>query len=38
VRHKLDESYGRLVRRRELKQGDNMLTFYEPLDGSEPRV
>ena len=29
VRLKLAESYGRLVRARELRQGDNVLSFYE---------
>ncbi|HEY7336646.1 MAG TPA: 16S rRNA (guanine(966)-N(2))-methyltransferase RsmD [Bryobacteraceae bacterium] len=30
VRQKLAEAYGRLVRARELRQGDNVLSFYEP--------
>ena len=29
VRLKLEESYGALQRTRELKQGDNVLSFYE---------
>jgi 16S rRNA (guanine(966)-N(2))-methyltransferase RsmD len=29
-RFALDATYGRLERRRELRQGDNMLTFYRP--------
>jgi 16S rRNA (guanine966-N2)-methyltransferase len=31
-RHELAERYGRLARTRIVKQGDNSLTFYEPVD------
>lgn len=33
VRRKLEESYGGLVHRRRLRQGDNCLSFFEPEPG-----
>jgi 16S rRNA (guanine(966)-N(2))-methyltransferase RsmD len=37
-RLKLEESYGVLTRTRALKQGDNSLTFYEPLSTGEQDI
>jgi 16S rRNA (guanine966-N2)-methyltransferase len=34
IRIKLDETYGRLGRARELRQGDNVLSFYENQNGA----
>lgn len=31
----LEEQYGRLTKRRQLRQGDNTLSFYEPLSADE---